>query len=89
MRVGVIGAGRLGVRIAEELVCSGAVTSLALACRDRSRLDGILESLRIFSYLKGATIRVEELGRESSEEGVADLLLVAAEGALRPEGCPC
>jgi malate/lactate dehydrogenase len=78
----VFGTGRLGTRLAEELVTRRICERLLLVNRSRERLRGTLESLQMWASLIGSEVAIEAV--PPAEVMTADLVVVAVKDRYDP-----
>ncbi len=60
-KIGIIGTGRIGSHLAEQLLISNGITEIHLTNRDKDRLEGRLISLQLRAYLSNSLTKVQKL----------------------------
>lgn len=60
-KIGIIGTGRIGSHIAEQLLVSKEIKEIHLANRDEERLEGRLMSLELRAYLSSSSTKIQKL----------------------------
>jgi malate/lactate dehydrogenase len=75
MNVGIIGTGKIGAHLADSLLYSKYISNLFLTSRNREKLNGRIESLRLKKYFIGSKVQIEYLNWDDIER--MDLIIIS------------
>lgn len=82
MKIGIIGTGRIGTRLAEQIVLDGYCEELELWNRSKKKLEGTIQSLEIWRSLLPRKTRIGKLNW--SKLNTIDLIVIALKEKYDP-----